>query len=51
MKKPVIWFLFFTFSITFDSFSKAVQLPCNDTSFVIIDIEGYDLYNVFSPNK
>lgn len=24
---------------------------CNDTSFVIIDIEGYDLYNVFSPNN
>jgi gliding motility-associated-like protein len=31
MKKPVIWFLFFTFSIAFDSFSKVVQPPCNDT--------------------
>lgn len=31
MKKPVIWFLFFTLSIVFESFSQVGQPTCNDT--------------------
>ena len=28
-----------------------LNLECSDTSFVIIDVEGYDLFNIFSPNQ
>jgi gliding motility-associated-like protein len=39
-----------SFEIRLIANNSDLNNSCNDTSFINIDVEGYDIYNVFTPN-
>jgi gliding motility-associated-like protein len=40
----------FTISLVAEYYNDQLQTSCYDTSWKNIDVEGYDVYNVFTPN-